>query len=161
MTCPDCGTARAKRRRRRTALGYHTFACRACRRVFNKRPATPFSELQCPTDIVLLAVLWRLRHKLSCRDVAELLPKRGFELTHETVRAWEFRYAPLPTDQPRRKRRGRAGVSWYLDETYVKVAGRWYYLYRAIDRDGTLIDSMLRQARGATVPAAPDRGGRW
>ena len=72
---------------------------------------------------MLLAVLWRLRDKLSVRDVAELLLPRGFEVTHETIRAWEFRFAPLLADQLRRKRRGKAGVSWHLDETYVKVAG--------------------------------------
>ena len=86
-----------------------------------------------------------LRYKLSFRDVAELLLQRGFEVTHETIRAWEFRFAPLLADQLRRKRRGRAGVSWYLDETYVKVAGRWCYLYRAIDGDGELLDSMLSE----------------
>ena len=96
---------------------------------------------------MLLAVLWRLRYKLSFRDVAELLLQRGFEVTHETVREWEFRFAPLLTDRLRTKRRGRAGTSWYLDETYVKVAGRWCYLYRAIDRDGQLIDSMLSEHR--------------
>ena len=68
-------------------------------------------------------------------------------MTHETIRAWEFRFAPLLADQLRNGRRGRAGVSWYLDETYVKVAGRWCYLYRAIDRDGDLIDSMLSEHR--------------
>ncbi len=147
MTCPTCGAARAKRRRRRTALGYRTFACRACRRVINERTATAFNELQCPTDIVLLAVLWRLRYKLSFRDVSELLLQRGFEVTHETIRAWEFRFVPLLADQLRRKRRGKAGVSWYLDETYVKVAGCLCNLHRAIDRDGELLDSMLNAHR--------------
>ena len=99
-----------------------------------------------PADRVLLAVLWRLRYKLSFRDVAEMLLQRGFAVTHETVREWEFRFAPLLTEQLRAKRRGRAGVSWYLDETYLKVVGRWCYLYRAIDRDGALIDSMLSVA---------------
>ncbi len=49
--------------------------------------------------------------------------------------------------RPRTKRRGRAGVSWYIDETYVKVSGRWCYLYRAIDGDGQLVDSMLSEKR--------------
>ena len=93
---------------------------------------------------MLLAVLWRLRYKLGLRDVAELLLQRGYTISHETIRAWEFRFAPLISDQLRRRRTGRAGRSWYLDETYVKVAGRWCYLYRAIDRDGQLLDSMLR-----------------
>jgi transposase-like protein len=77
---------------------------------------------------VLLAVLWRLRYKLSFRDVAELLLQRGYVVTHETVRVWELRFAPLLALQLRARRRGRVGASWYLDETYVKVAGRWCYL---------------------------------
>ena len=147
MACPHCGSNQTDRRGRRTSLGYRTATCRACRKVFNERTGTPFNELQYPTDIVLLAVLWRLRYKLSFRDVAEMLLERGFEVAHETVREWEFRFAPLLADQLRAKRRGQAGVSWYLDETYVKVAGHWCYLYRAIDGDGALIDSMLSEHR--------------
>ena len=108
---------------------------------------TTSSDLQFPTDIVLLAVLWRLRYKLSFRDVAELLLQRGFEISHETIRAWEFHFAPMVSENLRSKRRGTAGVSWYLDETYIKVGGHWRYLYRAIDRDGNLLDSMLSEHR--------------
>ena len=93
------------------------------------------------------AVLWRLRYKLSLRDVAELLLVRGFSVTHETIREWEGRFAPLLAARLREKRRGRRSVSWYLDETYVKVAGRWRYLYRAIDGDGNLLDSLLSEHR--------------
>ncbi len=147
MTCPHCDSRETSSRRRRTSLGYRTSACRACRRTFNERTGTPFNDLHYPTDIVLLSVLWRLRYKLGFRDVAELLLQRGYEVTHETIRSWEFRFAPLLAGQLRARRRGRAGESWYVDETYVKVAGRWCYLYRAIDRDGQLIDSMLSEHR--------------
>ena len=147
MACPDCASTATTRRKGRTALGYRRFCCQACRRRFNERTGTPFNDLQYPTDIVLLAVLWRLRYKLGFGDVAELLLQRGFEVTHETIRAWEVRFAPLLADQMRAKRRGQAGGSWYLDETYVKVAGRWCYRYRAIDREGVLLDSMLSEHR--------------
>ncbi len=73
MHCPHCSSAATTKRKRRTALGYPRFSCRSCRRRFNERTGTPFNDLQYPTDIVLLAVLWRLRYKLSFRDVAELL----------------------------------------------------------------------------------------
>ena len=73
MACPDCASTATTRRTGRTALGYERFRCRACRRRFNERTGTPFNDLQYPTDIVLLAVLWRLRYKLGFRDVAELL----------------------------------------------------------------------------------------
>jgi putative transposase len=114
-------------------------------------------------------VLWRLRYKLSLRDLTEMFLERGFEFTHETVRDWEARFAPLLADQLRLKRKGQAGCSWYVDETYVKIAGSWCYLYRAIDRDGNLVDVRLSEHRdmdGAkrffeqaveTVGHAPDR----
>ena len=99
-----------------------------------------------------LAVRWRLRSKLGFRDVAARLLQRGFEVTHETIRAWEVRFAPLLADQRRSKRRGQAGGSWSLDETDVQVAGRWYSLDRALDRGGGILDS-LRSAHRDT-PAA-------
>jgi putative transposase len=73
--------------------------------------------------------------------------ERGFTFTHETVREWEARFAPLLADQLRAKRSGQAGRSWYVDETYLKVNGVWCYLYRAIDREGSLVDSMLSERR--------------
>ncbi len=92
-------------------------------------------------------MLWRLRYKLSLRDLAEMFLTRGFTFTHETVREWEERFAPLLTARLRTKRRGKAGVRWHADETYVKVDGRWCSLYRAIDADGNLVDSMLSETR--------------
>ena len=92
-------------------------------------------------------MLWRLRYKLSLRDLAEMLVERGFEFTHEAVREWEARFASLIADHLRTRRRGQAGRSWYVDETYVNVKGKWCYLYRAIDRDGNLVDSMLSEKR--------------
>ena len=125
MACPDCTSTATTKRNGRTALGYPRYRCRVCGRRFNERTGTPFNDLRYPTDIVLLAVLWRLHYKLSFRDVAELLLERGYAVTHETIRDWEFRFAPLLADRLRAKRRGSAGGSWYIDETYVKVAGRW------------------------------------
>ncbi len=118
-----------------------------CKRTFNERTGTPFNFLEYPTDIVLLVVLWRLRYKLSLRDLAEMFLERGFVFTHEAVRDWEARFASLMADQLRAKRRGQAGRSWYVDETYVNVKGTWCYLYRAIARDGNLVDSMLSEKR--------------
>ena len=71
----------------------------------------------------------------------------GDNFSHETVRDWEARFGPLLAKQLRAKRRGQAGKSWYVDETYVKVKGNWCYLHRAIDRDGNLVDTMLSEKR--------------
>jgi transposase-like protein len=102
--------------------------------------------------LVLLVVLWRLRYKLSLRDLAEMFLTRGVVVTHGAVREWEERFAPLLTEQLRPKRCGQTGASWYVDETYIKVNGARFYLYRAIDRDGNLVDVMLSETRdmGAT-----------
>ena len=147
MDCLHWGSGETSRRRRRTARGSRTSACRACRRTFNERTGTPFNDLQYPPDSVLLAMRWRLRSTLGFRDVAALLPQRGFEVTHEPIRAWEVRFAPRLADPLRAKRRGQAGGSWYLDETSGKVAGRWCSLDRAIDREGDLLDSMRSEHR--------------
>ncbi len=143
MACPYCQGDATQEMERATALGYRVFRSRPCRRTFNERTGTPFNHLQVPTDIALLVVLWRLRYTLSLRDLAELFLTRGFTFTHETVREWEARFAPLLTERLRAKRRGKAGVKWHADETYVKVDGRWCYFYRAIDADGNLVDSVL------------------
>ncbi len=68
-------------------------------------------------------------------------------ITHETVHEWERRFAPLLTVRLRAKRRGNADGAWHCGETYIKVAGRWCYLYRAIDWDGQPVDSMLSETR--------------
>ena len=86
---------------------------------------------------------------MSLRDLAEMFLVRGFQFTHETVRDTgspprrEERFAPLITEQLRSRRIGKADNLWHCDETYLKVRGRWCYLYRAIDRDGNPVDSML------------------
>jgi putative transposase len=147
MPCPHCAVTTTAEQLKRTALGYRTFRCAHCRRTFNERTGTPFNQVQVPTDIVLLVVLWRLRYKLSLRDLAEMFLERGFVFTHETVRDWEARFAPLLTAQLRAKRRGTAGSKWHADETYVKVNGTWCYLYRAIDREGNLVDARLSKTR--------------
>jgi transposase-like protein len=164
MVCPHCQSARIRNLNRTTDLGYAVFRCRG--RKSNERTGSPFNYLELPTDIVFEIVLCRLRYKLSLRNLAEMFLLRGFEFTHEAVRDWEERFAPLLAEHVRRKRKGKAGRRWYVDETYVKVKGKWCYLYRAIDWDDNLVDSMLsatrdmaaaqrffRSAQSITIPA--------
>jgi putative transposase len=147
MPCPHCASTTTRERPARTQLGYRTFHCLSCRRTFNERTGTAFNHLIFPSDIVLQVVIWRLRYKLSLRDLAETFLERGFVFTHEALREWEARFAPLLAERLRAKRQGQAGSSWYADETSIKVNGQWCYLYRAIDREGNLVDSMLSQTR--------------
>jgi len=147
MPRPHCAETAIAELPKRTAPGYRTFRCPDCRRSCNERTGTPFNQLQVPTDIVLLVVLGRLRYKRSLRDLAEMFLTRGFSFTHETVREWEARVAPLLAAQLRAKRRGRVGAQWHADETSVRVDGRWGYLYRAIDRDGNRVAAPLSEQR--------------
>ena len=104
-------------------------------------------------------------YKLSLRDLAEMFLTRGFVFTYEAVREWEAKLTPALAENLRRKRKGRVGRSWYIDETYIRVRGQWRYLYRAIDRDGALVDVMLSEHRdwaaakaffrSATIPERP------
>ncbi len=147
MPCPHCATTVTVERQRRTALGYRTFGCLACGRLFNERTGTPSNHLQDLTDLVLLVLLRRLRYKRSLRDLAEIFLARGFVFSHEAVREWEARFAPLLTGRMRAKRRGHGGTNWHADETSLRVGGRWCSRHRAIDRECNLIDAPLSERR--------------
>ena len=121
MNCPHCQSTNIGESQKKTSLGYRIFRCHDCGAMFNERTGTAFNDLQFPTDIVMLVVLWRVRYKLSLRDLAEMFLMRGFAFTHETVRDWEARFGPLLSGQLKRQRHGQAGKSWYVDETYLKV----------------------------------------
>jgi putative transposase len=154
MRCPYCQSTSTTERPTQTALGYRRFRCRECQRGFNERTGTPFNRLQYPTDVICLVGLWRFRYKLSLRDLAEMFLQRGLIFTHEAVRDWEAKLAPLLSGVLRRRRHGAVGASWYVDETYIRVQGRWCYLYRAIDRDGHLIDARLSDTRDLAAAEA-------
>jgi putative transposase len=113
------------------------------------------NRTQYPSDVVALVVLWRLRYKLSLRNLAEMFLIRGIEFSYEAVRDWEAKLTPtLAENLRRRRRRGKVGRSWYVDETYVKVQGRWCYLYRAIDTSGALVDVRLSETRDMAAARA-------
>ena len=160
MNCPHCHSSSTTEREGRTVHGFRRFRCRDCGRRFNERTGTALNRVQVPTDIVFLVVFWRLRYKLSLRDLAEMFLIRGIVFTHEAVRDWEAKLAPLLAEGLRKRRAGKAGRCWHVDETYVKVAGEWCYLYRAIDRDGNLVDVYLSETRDMAAAKAFLRSAR-
>ncbi len=160
MWCPHCESPDTRERRERTELGYRRFRCRSCKREFNERTGTHFNHLQYPTDVVCLVVLWRVRYKLSLRDLPEMFLERGLVFTPEAVREWEAQLTPLLSETLRKHQRGRIGASWYVDETLLKVKGRLVYLYRAIDRNGNLVDVLLRETQDKTAARAFFRSAR-
>ena len=105
-----------------------------------------------PVDVIVLALRWYLRFGLSYRDVEELLTERGVEVDHVTVYRWVQRFTPLLAEAARPCRHG-VGDRWQVDETYVKVAGRWRYVYRAVDQFGQVIDVFVSPRRDSGRPA--------
>jgi len=154
MDCPHCHSTRTTKLQRTTELGYAAFSCKGCGRTFNERSGTPFNFVEVPTDIVFQVLLCRVRYKLSYREVAELFLLRGFEFTHETVREWEERFAPLFAEELRAKRKGKMGSVWYVDETYIRMKGKWCYLYRGMDQYGDFVDAMLSETRDMAAAKA-------
>jgi transposase-like protein len=99
-----------------------------------------------PPEVIVLAVCWYLRFGLSYRDVEELLAQRGIEVDHVTIYRWVQRFTPLLADAARPCRHA-VGDRWQVDETYVKVAVQWRYVYRAIDQFGQVIDVFVSPRR--------------
>ena len=105
-----------------------------------------FKGFRFPPEIIVVAVRWYLRYGLSSRDVEELLGERGIDVDHVTIYRWVQRFDPLLADAATPCRH-TVGDRWYVDETYVKVAGRWRYVYRTVDQYGQIIDVFVSSRR--------------
>src|SRR3954471_6662596 len=123
MDCVACGSAAVTERPERTARGYRRFRCPDCGKQSNERSGGVLNHAQYPSDIIALVVLWRLRYRLTLRDLAEMFLLRGIVFSHEAVREWEAKLAPLLADELRGRRRCKGsarGRRWHVDETYLK-----------------------------------------
>ncbi len=113
------------------------------------RPAI-FKWRQTEPGLILCAVRWYLRYSLSFRDVEELLRERGLEADHTTIWRWVQHYGPELEERLRRHLKP-TNRPWRVDETYVRVKGRWCYLYRALDSTGATINFVLSVWRDAAT----------
>ncbi len=97
-------------------------------------------------EIILWGVRWYVAYPISYRQLEEMMGERGVAVDHSTLNRWVIKYAPEIEKQYRR-RQCPVGRSWRLDETYVKIKGKWAYFYRAVDKDGHTIDFLLTPTR--------------
>jgi transposase-like protein len=109
-----------------------------------------FKWRQFEPEMILLAIGWYLRFSLSYRDVEELLAERGLLVDHVTVWRWVQRYAP-ELERQLRRRLNPTNDSWRVDENYIRVKGKWVYLYWAVDSSGATIEFLLSAKRDAAA----------
>ncbi len=105
-----------------------------------------FRRRRFPVVIILVCVRWYCKYGISYRDLTEMMQERGVEVDPSTIMRRVHRYAP-ELEKRVRAYQGYGSTSWRVDETYVKVGGRWKYLFRAVDKHGQLIDFMLSERR--------------
>src|SRR5437588_8745525 len=104
-------------------------------------------------EIIIWCLRWYFRYKLSYRDLVEMMGERGLPIAHTTILRWAVRYAEEFEKRWRRYERP-VGGSWRADETYIKVRGRWVFLYRAVDAKGKTVDFYLSRTRDKVAATA-------
>ncbi len=109
-----------------------------------------FKRRRFPVEIILLCVRWYCKYGISYRDLAEMMQERGVQVDASTLFRWVQRYAP-ELEKRVRAYQGYGSPSWRVDETYIRVGGRWKYLFRAVDKNGVLIDFMLLERRNTSA----------
>jgi putative transposase len=101
-------------------------------------------------SVILLCVLRYLAYSLSLRDLKEMMGSRGISVDHATSHTWVVRYSPRLPERSNRHKRAVTG-RWNIDETYIKVRGRWTYVYRAIDSNGDTVEFWFSERRNLTA----------
>ena len=111
----------------------------------------PFRYFKTSPEVIRLAVMMYIRFPLSLRQVEDLLHERGIDICHETVRVWWNRFGPMFAAEIRKKRSAsmRAHIQWrwHLDEVFVRINGETYYLWRAVDHEGEVLESFVTKKR--------------
>ena len=116
------------------------------RKALNPTIGRVLKRLHYPLDVILTCVRWYVAYPLSLQHLEEMMSERGITVDHSTVHRWAVKLLPVLEKTFRRHKR-TVGKSWRMDETYIKVKGKWKYLYHAVDKDGNTVDFLLRARR--------------
>ena len=123
------------------------YYCRKCRSYFTMGSNPDYQGSRFDAETMRLTTLWYFRFNLSLRNLAEIMLSRNIDVSHQTIARWIKKIGPEIGKKARLHWGNRRTISWYVDETYIKVKGQWKYLYRAVDRDGETLDVMLSAHR--------------
>ncbi|MEQ9490433.1 MAG: IS6 family transposase [Alphaproteobacteria bacterium] len=111
----------------------------------------PFRYYKTSSEVIRLAVMMYVRFPLSLRNVEDLLHERGIDICHETLRHWWNRFGPMFASEIRKNRASRlkcySNWQWHVDEVFVKINGEQYYLWRAVDHEGEVLESFVTKRR--------------
>ena len=139
MDCPHCLSSKITEMNATTVLGYKQYRCQSCAKQYNERTGTKLNNIEYPTEVVMMAIHYYYRFKVSLDDVVELMAMRNISLSHQTIHNWVQTFGVELGLKLRQRRKGKSGKKWHVDATYIRIKGHWYYLYRAIDKAGNLV----------------------
>jgi len=112
-----------------------------------------FKGCHFPFEVILETIRYYLAYKLSYREIEEIQRERGINVDHATINRWVIKFTPILEHKVRRKKK-QTSSSWRMDETYIKVKGKWLYYYRAVDKYGDVIDYFLSPTRDEAAAKA-------
>jgi len=128
MNCPHCLSAKISKMNTTTKLGYKQYCCYSCAKQYNERTGTKLNNIEYPTEVVMMAIHYYYRFKVSLDDVVELLTMRHISLSHQTVHNWVQIFGVELGLKLQERRKGKCSKKWHDDATYICIKGHWYYL---------------------------------
>jgi transposase-like protein len=151
-SCPRCSSSNLTRDGH-DQRGHPIHACGACGRHATAESASLVSGHRFPRDIILLAVRYYLQLGAAAERIAGILADRGIDVSGRTILRWVQKFGPALSEEIRRYRKP-VSTTWLVDETYVKILGKWHYLYRGVDQDGQVLDCWLSRTRDLAAAEA-------
>jgi len=151
-SCPRCSSSNVTRDGH-DQRGRVVYVCAGCGRHATTDSLSLVSGHRFPRDVIMLAVRYYLQLGAAAERIAGLLADRGVDVSGRTILRWVQKFGPALAAAVQRVRRA-VGTTWLVDETYVKILGKWHYLYRGIDLDGQVLDCWLSATRDLTAAEA-------